>query len=170
MIQVDAILEQWGRERPDLDVGPMGLTGRLNRIARHLEREMEKSFAVHGLNLASFDVLATLRRSGSPYRLSPGDLMANTMVTSGTMTNRVDRLVLAGHVERIKNPNDGRSVLIRLTDMGLKVIDAAVTDHVDNLARLTGGLTESQAKRLDRLLDQFLVILESAADEDCEPV
>lgn len=164
MIQVDTILEQWRRERPDLKVGPMGLTGRLKRIGRHLEREMEKVFAAHDLNLSSFDVLATLRRSGAPYRLSPGDLMANTMVTSGTMTHRVDQLVRAGHVERIRNPQDGRSVLIALTDRGLKVIDAAVTDHVANLARLTSGLTESEAKRLDRLLDRYLAALESAED------
>ena len=142
----------------------MGLTGRLKRIGRHLEREMEKVFAAHDLNLASFDVLATLRRSGAPYRLSPGDLMTNTMVTSGTMTHRVDQLVRAGHVERIGNPKDGRSVLIALTDRGLKVIDAAVTDHVANLARLTSGLTESEAKRLDRLLDRYLAALESAED------
>ncbi len=162
MSHVNRVLEQWRRERPDLEVGPMGLTGRLKRIGRHLEREMEKSFAAHDLNLASFDVLATLRRSGAPYRLSPGDLMANTMVTSGTMTHRVDQLVRAGHVERIRNPKDGRSVLIALTDRGLKVIDAAVTDHVANLARLTSGLTESEAKRLDRLLDRYLAALESA--------
>ena len=167
MSHVDMVLEQWRRERPDLDVGPMALTGRLKRIGRHLEREMEKVFAAHDLNLASFDVLATLRRSGGPYRLSPGDLMANTMVTSGTMTHRVDQLVRAGHVERIRNPKDGRSVLIALTDRGLKVIDAAVTDHVANLARLTSGLTGSEAKRLDRLLDRYLAALESAEDAAC---
>ena len=162
MDHVDRILQQWRHERPDLDVGPMGLTGRLKRIGRHLEREMEKVFAAHDLNLASFDVLATLRRSGAPYRLSPGDLMANTMVTSGTMTHRADQLVRAGLVERISNPEDGRSVLIGLTRRGLKVIDAAVTDHVANLARLTSGLTESEAKRLDRLLERYLATLESA--------
>ena len=167
MSHVDTVLDQWRRERPDLDVGPMGLTGRLKRIGRHLEREMEKSFAVHGLSLPSFDVLATLRRSGKPFRLSPGDLMANTMVTSGTMTHRVDQLVRAGHVERIKNPNDGRSVLIALTDQGLNVIDPAVTDHVANLARLTSGLTESEVKRLDRLLDRYLAALESVENPDC---
>ncbi len=167
MSHVEMVLEQWRRERPDLEVGPMGLTGRLKRIGRHLEREMEKSFAAHDLNLASFDVLATLRRSGAPYRLSPGDLMANTMVTSGTMTHRVDQLVRAGHVERIKNPDDGRSVLITLTDRGRRVIDPAVTDHVANLARLTSGLTESEAKRLDRLLDRYLAVLESVEDPDC---
>jgi DNA-binding MarR family transcriptional regulator len=161
MSHVDTILEQWRRERPDLDVGPMGLTGRLKRIGRHLSREMEKVFAAHGLNLASFDVLATLRRSGGPYRLSPGDLMANTMVTSGTVTHRVDQLVRAGYVERIKNPDDGRSVLIALTQQGLEVIDAAVTDHVANLARLTSVLNQSETKRLDRLLDRYLEALES---------
>jgi len=167
MSHVDTILEQWRRERPDLDVGPMGLTGRLKRIGRHLEREMDKVFAAHDLNLASFDVLATLRRTGAPYRLSPGDLMTNTMVTSGTMTHRVDQLVRAGHVERIGNPKDGRSVLISLTDRGLNVIDTAVTDHVANLARLTGGLTESEARRLDRLLDRYLAVLESTEDPAC---
>ncbi len=167
MSHVNRVLEQWRRERPDLEVGPMGLTGRLKRIGRHLEREMEKVFAAHDLNLASFDVLATLRRSGAPYRLSPGDLMANTMVTSGTMTHRVDQLVRAGHVKRIRNPQDGRSVLIALTDRGLKVIDAAVTDHVASLARLTSGLTESEAKRLDRLLDRYLAALESVEDAAC---
>ncbi len=167
MSHVDSVLEQWRRERPDLEVGPMGLTGRLKRIGRHLEREMEKVFAAHDLNLASFDVLATLRRSGAPHRLSPGDLMANTMVTSGTMTHRVDQLVRAGHVERIKNPDDGRSVLITLTNRGRRVIDPAVTDHVANLARLTSGLTESEAKRLDRLLDRYLAALDSVEDPDC---
>ncbi len=160
MSHVDTVLEQWRRERPDLEVGPMGLTGRLKRIGRHLERKMEKVFAEHDLNLASFDVLATLRRSGAPYRLSPGDLITQTMVTSGTMTNRVDQLVRAGYVERFKNPDDGRSVMIALTKQGLKVIDAAVTDHVENLARLTSGLTENEAKRLDRALGRYLTTLE----------
>ena len=160
MSHVDTVLEQWRRERPDLNVGPMGLIGRIKRIGRHLEREMEKTFAEHGLNLAKFDVLATLRRSGLPYRLSPGDLITKTMVTSGTMTNRVDQLVRAGYVERFKNPDDGRSVMIALTKQGLKVIDAAMTDHVENLARLTSGLTENEAKRLDRALGRYLTTLE----------
>ena len=160
MSHVDTVLEQWRRERPDLNVGPMGLIGRLKRIGRHLEREMEKTFAEHGLNLAKFDVLATLRRNGLPYRLSPGDLITKTMVTSGTMTNRVDQLVRAGYVERFKNPDDGRSVMIALTKQGFKVIDAAVTDHVENLARLTSGLTENEAKRLDRALGRYLTTLE----------
>jgi len=162
MNRVDAILEQWRRERPDLDVRPMGLTGRLKSISRHLQREMDKTFAKHGLNLASFDVLSTLRRAPPPHRLSPGGLMNSTMVTSGTMTNRVDQLVKRGLVERIDNPDDGRSFLIALTPKGRKVIDAAATDHVANLARLTDVLSPSQFTQLDQLLRQYLEALESA--------
>ncbi|MFG0314495.1 MAG: MarR family winged helix-turn-helix transcriptional regulator [Phycisphaerales bacterium] len=161
MNHVDRILEQWGRARPDLDVKPMGLTGRLKRIARILEREMEPVFAAHGLNLASFDVLATLLRSGEPYQLSPGELIENTMVTSGTMTNRIDQLVKGGLVERVPNPDDGRSVHIALTKKGKRVIDRAIEDHVQNLHRLAGGLDENAFARLDRLLDQYLGVLET---------
>lgn len=156
MGHIGMILEQWGRERPDLDVTSMGLTGRLKRIARIIQAEMEPVFAAHGLNLASFDVLATLRRAGDPYALSPKDLIANTMVTSGTMTNRIDQLVKAGLVERVRNPNDGRSVIVGLTRRGRKVIDAAVVDHVANLDRLTGGLSRGEFQRLNRLLDTYL--------------
>ena len=164
MSHVDRILEQWRRERPDLDAGPMGLTSRLSRISRHIGRRLERVFAEHGLNLAAFDVLATLRRSGKPYRMSPGELIDNTMVTSGTMTNRIDQLVKAGYVERTPNPEDGRSLLIGLTRKGLNKVDAAVTDHVDNLHRLTAGLSASEFKRLDALLSRYLDILESYED------
>jgi len=161
MNQVDRILEQWGRVRPDLDVTPMGLTGRLKRIARILDREMEPVFAQHGLNLASFDVLATLLRSGEPFQLSPGELMKNTMVTSGTMTNRIDQLVKGGLVERVPNPDDGRSVHIALTKNGRRVIDRAIEDHVQNLHRLTAGVDENAFAELDRLLGQYLAALET---------
>src|SRR5690606_17581665 len=109
MDRVDEILAQWNRERPDLDVGPMGLTGRIKRLAQHLTRETEKTLSAHGLTGPSFDVLATLRRSGPPYALSPGDLLATMMITSGTMTNRIDQLEKAGLVKRTSNPKDGRS-------------------------------------------------------------
>jgi len=165
---VDAILEQWGRERPDLDVRPMGLIGRVKRLAGRLFSEMDATFAERGLNHANFDVLATLRRSGAPYRLSPGELIACTMVTSGTMTNRIDQLVKAGYVERIRHPNDGRSVLIALTDAGFQLIDATVSDHVATQLRLTSGLTESEFNRLNRLLSKYLQVLEST-DMPCEP-
>jgi len=161
MDQIDNILAQWKRERPDLDVSPMGLVGRLGRISRHLSDEMEKTFAAHGLNGASFDVLATLRRSGLPYRLSPGELMATMMVTSGTTTNRIDKLEKAGMVERIHNPKDGRSVIIALTDKGFAIIDAALAAHVETQARLVSRLSGQERAALDALLARFLGDIEA---------
>ncbi len=160
MDHVDRVLQQWRRERPDLEVAPMGLIGRVKRLSHHLAQEMNKTFAEHGLNLASFDVLATLRRSGQPYCLPPSELLVSTMVTSGTMTNRIDQLVKAGYVERLSNDADGRSVLISLTKEGFAVIDAAVSDHVKTQARLTAGLSASEFQRLNRLLARFLATLE----------
>lgn len=156
MDQVDIIIAQWNRERPDLDIMPMGLVGRFKRISQHLTREMDKTFAAHGLNHASFDVLATLRRSGPPYRLSPGDLLRTMMITSGTMTNRIDQLEKVGLVERIKNFTDGRSVVISLTDKGFSIIDAAVAEHVKTQARLISGLSKEEGAVLNRLLSKFL--------------
>ncbi|WP_265517083.1 MarR family winged helix-turn-helix transcriptional regulator [Nitratireductor luteus] len=160
MDHVDGILKQWNRERPDLDVGPMGLIGRISRIYGYLMREMSETFAKHGLNRASFDVLATLRRSGPPYALSPGDLLAATMVTSGTMTNRIDQLEKAGLVARAHNPDDRRSMRISLTQKGREVIDAAVTDHVATQARLTAMLSEEERKALDGMLGRYLSRIE----------
>lgn len=160
MDKVDKIIEQWNRERPDLDVSSMGLIGRFKRITQSLSLEMAKTFAEHGLNPAAFDVLATLRRSGDPYALSPNDLMASTMVTSGTMTNRIDQLTKSGLVERIQNPNDRRSVVVSLTAQGFEVIDAALKSHVTTQNKLTSGLSEAESKKLDALLRKFLVSLE----------
>ena len=156
MDHVDRILAQWNSERPDLDVTPMGLLGRVARLRTHLAREIEKTLAAHGLNSASFDVLATLRRSGPPYRLSPGDLIATTMVSSGTMTNRLDQLEKAGLIERSNNPEDRRGVLIVLTPKGLALVDEAVTSHVENQHRLLEGLGEDERTALDGLLRKFL--------------
>lgn len=160
MDHVDKITAQWNRERPDLDTGPMGLLGRLARLRTHLGRELEKAFAVHGLNSATFDVLATLRRSGAPYRLSPGELLATTMVSSGTMTNRLDQLEKAGLVERTHNPEDRRGVIIALTEKGLSLVDAAVTSHVQNQQRLVEGLSADERAALDGLLRTFLAKFE----------
>ncbi|PNQ23032.1 MarR family transcriptional regulator [Rhizobium sp. YIC5082] len=156
MDHVDHILAQWRRERPDLDVDPMGLLGRLNRLSTHLSREVEAALLKHGLSSSAFDVLATLRRSGSPYRLSPGDLLAMTMVSSGTMTNRIDQLEKAGLVERIHNPNDRRSVLISLTERGLAIVEEAAGAHIENQHRLVAGLSEEDRATLNRLLKRFL--------------
>jgi len=160
MDHVDRILAQWNQERPDLDVESMGLIGRVKRLNLILGREMEKTWARYGLNGASFDVLATLRRSGPPYRLSPGDLIASTMVTSGTMTNRIDQLQKAELVKRVQNPEDGRGFFISLSKKGFEVIDKAVTDHVATQQKLVSGLSPGQQSDLNRLLKGFLSGLE----------
>ena len=153
---VDHILAQWRKERPDLDVGPMGLLGRLHRLSTHLGREVEAVLLKHGLSSSAFDVLATLRRAGPPYRLSPGDLLAMTMVSSGTMTNRIDQLEKVGLVERIQNPQDRRSVLISLTERGLAIVEDAVGAHVENQHRLVAHLSEEERAALNGLLKRFL--------------
>ncbi len=160
MDRVDKAIKQWNQERPDLDVSSMELIGRLARIYKFLGLGINKTFSQHDLNAANFDVLATLRRSGPPYALSPNDLINSTMVTSGTMTNRIDQLSRAGLVERIKNPDDGRSVVVSLTTAGFKLIDAAVTDHVATQDQLTSGLSKDEQKRLNKLLKKFLQSLE----------
>ncbi|MGQ7261622.1 MarR family winged helix-turn-helix transcriptional regulator [Vreelandella sp. V005] len=156
MDHVDHILNQWRQERPDLDVAPMGTIGRVKRLNHALMRTMEKTWAKYGLTDASFDVLATLRREGAPYALSPSDLMASTMVTSGTMTHRINLLEKAGLIERVKNPEDGRGFLISLSQRGYDLIDEAVAAHVETQAQLVSGLTEEQRQQLDALLKQFL--------------
>jgi len=156
MDHVDGILAQWRKERPDLDIGPMGTIGRLKRLMVHLSREMGETWEAHGLTAASFDVLATLRRSGSPFALSPGDLIASTMVTSGTMTNRIDQLVKLGLVERKKSDEDGRSFLISLTEKGFTAIENAVTAHVETQGRLVAPLSDKERKQFDSLLKRFL--------------
>ncbi|WHO73270.1 MarR family winged helix-turn-helix transcriptional regulator [Rhizobium sp. BT03] len=156
MDHVDKILAQWRQERPDLDVEPMGILGRLKRLGTHLGREVEAVLLKHGLSTSAFDVLATLRRSGPPHRLSPGELLDMTMVSSGTMTNRIDQLEKAGLVERIVNPDDRRSVLIALTEKGLTTVETAVDAHVANQHRLTGNLSAADKAELDRLLRKFL--------------
>lgn len=152
MDHVDRIVAQWNKARPDLDVGPMEIIGRLSRLTAKLRSEMEKTWKTHGLNPASFDVLATLRRSGKPEGLSPGELLDLTMVTSGTMTNRIDQLVKQGLVERVTNPEDKRGFLIRLTKSGFETIENAVVDHVETQHFLLQGLSSAEAKDLNELL------------------
>lgn len=157
---VDKILKQWRQERPELDVEPMGILGRLQRLTTHLGREVEAVLLQYGLSSSAFDVLATLRRAGAPYRLSPGELLAMTMVSSGTMTNRIDQLEKAGLVERIHNPNDRRSVLIALTDKGFVIVEETVGAHVANQHRLMRNLSLEDRAALDRLLKGFLADFE----------
>lgn len=162
MDRIDKITQQWERERPDLDINPMGLIGRLGNVAHHLTREMEKVFTQFGLNRSSFDVLATLRRAGAPYTLSPGDMLATLMVTSGTMTNRIDQLEKAGLVCRHTNPDDGRGFLVSLTPEGLSLINQLIEEHTKNQARLVAKLSEQEQQALNQLLRTFLASFESA--------
>ncbi|MDF1665910.1 MAG: MarR family transcriptional regulator [Planctomycetota bacterium] len=156
MDAVDEILQPWRRERPDLDVRAMGVIGRLKRVHGVLNRETSKTFAAYGLNPASFDVLATLRRSGAPYSLVPGELLRTMMVTSGTMTHRIDQLVKARLVQRERHPEDGRSVVITLTASGLELIDRVMGDHVETQNRLLSRLTVDQGTELNGLLTKLL--------------
>lgn len=158
---VDDILAQWHRERPDLDVSPMGLIGRMTRLASHLRKAIGKTFAEFGLQLGEFDVLATLRRSGAPYQLTPTELFKSMMVSSGTMTNRIDRLEHSGLVERIPDVRDRRGTLIQLTDKGLNLIDEAVTAHVENEHRILSDLSQQEKEALSDLLRKLLLSFEA---------
>ena len=160
MDQIDQIIDQWRRERPELDPTSMGLFGRMKRLTAHIARELETVFAKHGMSAAGFDVMATLRRSGPPYALTPSELIAWTMVTSGTMTNRIDRLVADGFVERRKNPDDGRGFVIGLTNKGKRAIDAAVDEHVENQRTLMAPLSLKEQRQLDDLLKAWLAAFE----------
>ncbi len=159
--KVDTILVQWQRERPDLDSSPMGVIGRLGRLAHYFEVGVSDGLEQFGLTRWSFDVLAALRRAGAPYSLSPNALLQSLMITSGTMTNRIDHLERAALVVRENNPDDRRSVLITLTPAGLKVIDQAVAAHVANEHRLLASLKEHEREQLAGLLRQLLLEFES---------
>lgn len=160
MFDIEDIRAQWAKQRPDIDTGPMGVIGRVVRLSALCSEEMSKTFAKHGLNAASFDVLATLLRSGPPHALSPNQLLATMMVTSGTMTNRIDQLEKEGLVARVSNPKDKRSVHVKLTASGLRKIDAAVTDHVVVQRRLVEGLSERDQSALNAILDKCLLSFE----------
>lgn len=157
---VDAILRQWNRERPDLDVTPMGPIGRTRRCAALLGRRLEATFAQFGLSNWEFDVLATLRRAGAPHCLAPTALFSALMVTSGTMTNRLQRLEAAGLVQRVANPADARSTLVQLSPAGLALIDRAVEAHVENERRILEAIGAEDLRELDRRLKQLLAVLE----------
>ncbi|MFI7443109.1 MarR family winged helix-turn-helix transcriptional regulator [Nonomuraea indica] len=164
---VDQILAQWRRERPDVDVWPMGVVGRITRLSRLLDRELKEFFAGHGLERWEFDVLATLRRSGPPYELTAGALNRAAMVTSGAVTNRIDRLAARGLVERLPDEEDRRSVRVRLTDQGRAMVDEIVGPHVANEVRLLAGLAPEERERLTGLLRGLLESLgDTSADED----
>ncbi|GAA3232793.1 MarR family transcriptional regulator [Pseudonocardia petroleophila] len=153
---VARIQAEWARERPDLDVSPQGVIGRLHRLAAHLTDELCVVYRRHGLAEGEFDVLAALRRAGAPFERAPGELARFTMVTTGAMTKRIDRLVEAGLVTRRPASDDGRGRVVALTDAGRTLIDGAFTEHMRNERRLLDVLTPDEAARLEGLLTTWL--------------
>ena len=153
---VGRIQQQWRRERPDLDVTPQGVYGRLHRLADRLREELMVVFRQFGLGEGEFDVLAALRRAGAPYELAPGELARHTMVTTGAVTKRIDRLESAGLVSRRISNDDARGRVVALTEAGLRVIDDAFTAHLANEHRLLAPLTDRERQDLERLLRKWL--------------
>ena len=153
---VDRIVDAWRRERPDLDVAPLHILSRVSRLARHLDRDRGSAFAEHGLEGWEFDVLSALRRAGPPYQLSPGALVTQTQVTSGTMTNRVDRLAARGLVGRGPDPNDRRGVKVTLTARGRTVVDSAMADLLVRERLLLDRLPLMEQDHLTDLLRRLL--------------
>jgi DNA-binding MarR family transcriptional regulator len=149
---VDLIVEQWRRERPDLDSSPIGVVGRISRLARELEQRLEPVYREHGLEPGWHDVLATLRRTGPPYRLRPSEFTGALMLTSSGTTKRLDRLELAGLITRAPDPADRRGTLITLTPKGLELIDNVTEAHLDNERQLLASLSDTEQSRLADLL------------------
>jgi DNA-binding MarR family transcriptional regulator len=149
---VDLILEQWRRERPDLDASPIGVIGRISRLARELERRLEPVYREHGLEPGWHDVLATLRRAGPPYRMRPTEFTNALMLTSSGTTKRLDRLEEAGLIARAPDPDDRRGTLITLTAAGSSLIDKLTEAHLANERRLLAALSDNDRSRLADLL------------------
>lgn len=156
---VDELVQAWHRERADLDLAPVEVFSRIGRLALLLDKARRDAFSAHSVQTWEFDVLAALRRAGRPYQLRPGVLLRETMVTSGTMTNRVDRLAHRGLVERLPDPEDRRGVLVRLTSAGKSTVDGAFETLLTGERRLLSGLADQDRIRLAELLRQLMVPL-----------
>jgi DNA-binding MarR family transcriptional regulator len=157
--RIDQILAQWGRERPELPTGAMALVGRIQRAAAALRPRLDRVHEKSGLQGDSFDVLASLRRSGPPYQLSPTQLYREMMLSSGAMTNRIDRLEKAGLVVRRDDPNDRRGTLVRLTAKGKTLVDAATDKHVANEENVVAALSVAEQRTLNEMLRKLLIAL-----------
>ncbi len=153
---VDVIIEQWNKERPDLDPSCMAVLGRLKRLDKVVTAKLEKLFSEFGLNFGEFDVLATLLRSGEPYTLTPNQLLKTVMLTSGAMTNRLDKLEGKNFIQRQPDPNDRRGVYISLTPYSLEIINQAVTKHVSNGDKILSSLSSQEQETLALLLKKLL--------------
>lgn len=150
--EVDRIVDAWLRERPDLDFAPLQVLSRVARLSKHLDRARRTAFSRSELDSWEFDVLSALRRAGAPYELSPKALLQQTLVSSGTMTNRIDRLVERGLVTRRTDPNDGRGIFVGMNPAGLTRVDAAITRLVDAEAELLATLSPNEQASLATLL------------------
>jgi DNA-binding MarR family transcriptional regulator len=160
---VDRIVSEWRTVRPDLDVTPIEIVGRISRLSRLIDRELARNFADHGIEDWMYDVMATLRRIGEPHELTPGELVHRTMVTTGAITNRIDRLEQRGLVERRPNPDDRRSITVRLTGAGRALVDAVVVTHLETEQRILAALSQRQRATLGSLLCALALHL---GDED----
>jgi len=164
--EVDRIVSAWRRERPDLDFTPLQVLSRVGRLARLLERARRQAFSRSKLEAWEFDVLAALRRAGSPFQLSPKALLQQTLVSSGTMTNRIDKLVESALVRRRDDPNDGRGVLVEMTATGLTRVDAAITRLIDAEAAILAGLTKTEQRKLAESLRRLGLGLGEISNDD----
>jgi DNA-binding MarR family transcriptional regulator len=163
--EVDRIVDDWSRERPDVDFAPMHVLSRVGRLAKHLDRARRQAFAASGLEPWEFDVLAALRRAGAPYQLSPKALLQQTLVSSGTMTNRIDRLVERRLVERRTDPHDGRGVLVVMTGRGTEAVDDAISELLAGEAELLEGLSKGDQERLAALLRKLSLDFDEQAGD-----
>jgi DNA-binding MarR family transcriptional regulator len=162
---IDAVIDQWRRVRPDVDIWPMGVLGRIARLSRVLERENKKFLAEHDLEPFEFDVLTTLRRAGEPYELTASALLKAALVTSGAITNRIDRMEVKGLVERVRDLDDRRSVRVRLTPHGREVLDGIFSLHIANMERMLHPLDPEEGEQLANALR---VLLEAFGDTSLE--
>ena len=153
---IDELVGQWRAERPDLDVGAMATVARLLHLGATVQGELAERAAEYGVLVPEADILFTLRRSGPPFRLLPSKLSESLLVSSGTLTNRLDRLEAKGLIERRPNPEDRRSVEVALTERGRRIADEAVTEHVENEQRMLSSLTAKERRTLDELTSKLL--------------
>lgn len=166
---VDRVLAQWARERPDLDTSPIGVVGRISRASRLADAALRQNFARVDLDPPSFDVLATLRRSGAPFELTPGDLAHMSMVTSGAVSQRLDRLEERGLVTRRRSPADARVVLVQLSEAGHRAVEEVLPSHLATEDELLSPLTKAEQDQLADLLRRLLGAHETGSVGSASP-
>lgn len=166
---VERLLSEWRRERPDLDPAPVGIQGRIMLLSAHLMRQSDEWLGPIGLGWEAFSLIVTLRRSGEPYELRPTDLLRESLLTSGAITNRIDRVEQMGLVERRPDPNDRRSSVVRLTPSGLKLADVAIARHFAGVDARLAALTAAERRQLAGLLSKLLGSSEEASRRNAVP-